>query len=77
MLFSWRKWCGLKPIKSWADLSGVMMNNSIHDYPKVYQSPKVRYLILFKLSRICLDIIYEGILTRINHTGYHLYIFRI
>eukprot|EP00088_Acartia_fossae_P020565 TRINITY_DN2211_c0_g1_i10.p1 TRINITY_DN2211_c0_g1~~TRINITY_DN2211_c0_g1_i10.p1 ORF type:complete len:747 (-),score=69.80 TRINITY_DN2211_c0_g1_i10:194-2434(-) len=36
----WREWCGLKPFKSWHDLTGVMFNSSLVWYPRMYESPE-------------------------------------
>jgi len=36
----YREWCGLKPIRTWDDLHGIMTNRSAYTYPKMYQSPE-------------------------------------
>lgn len=36
----WREWCGLKPFKSWDEMSGTFNNQTIHGYRKYYASPE-------------------------------------
>jgi len=35
----YREWCGMKPIRQWSDLVGVMFNNSVIGYPGIYDFP--------------------------------------
>jgi len=36
----YREWCGMKAIRQWSDLAGVMFNNSVVSYPGIYDSPE-------------------------------------
>lgn len=36
----WREWCGLHTMKTWDDMVGVMANDSVKAYAKVYASPE-------------------------------------
>jgi len=36
----YRKWCDLKPFLSWSDLNGVMRNETIATYARLYESPE-------------------------------------
>jgi len=37
---SFREWCGLKSLRSWSDMAGVMQNASLSSYPSIYDSPE-------------------------------------